>query len=111
MQRWILVHVDFCAGGGRFQGRNAIMSLSAMSFCLQILHLHGTTTSALENIPDKIISLAVNMPHCGLLTTQCDEHHHIQTFKSGELMLGFGIYYYSYVMGWWWDLLFRSRKL
>ena len=21
-------------------------------------------------------------------------------------MLGFGIYYYSYVMGWWWDLLY-----
>ena len=31
------------------------------------------------------------------------EHHRIQTFNSGQLVLGFWIY--SYVMGWWWDLL------
>ena len=126
LQSWKCLHVDFCAGGGRFRKThwyvirslwNTIMSLSALSFCLQSLHLRWSTTSALEKSRQQKSALVVNQHaslHCclclGLLTIQCDEHHRIQTFMSCHLMLGFRIYNYPYVMGWWWDLLCRSRR-
>ena len=61
--------------GGRFRRTHwyvfrslchAMMSLSALSFCLQSLHLRWSTTSALEESRQKKNqpSLSNNMPHC-----------------------------------------------
>ena len=81
--------------------------------CAHSLDYHISIGKILDKKSSLVVSQDTSLHCCpclGLLTTLCDEHHLIQTFKSGQLMLGFGIHYYSYVMGWWWDLFFRSRR-
>ena len=117
IQTWSFSHVDFCSGGGRFRKRTGMLFIhcgtpscrSLQCRSVYIVHPHWSTTPALEKFQTKSSALIGSQhasTHCclclGLLTTLCDEHHRIQTFKSGQLMLGFGIYNcHAYVMGWW----------
>ena len=98
MQRWNCLHVDFCAGGGRFRIRSGMLFIHCGTppSC-RYLHCHfafvvrtfaGVPHQHWKNL-DKKTALAVKQHaslHCclclGLLTIQCDEHHRIQTFMS-----------------------------
>ena len=50
-------------------------------------------------MPQRIAVFATDCLRHGVI-----EHHRIQTFNSGQLVLGFRILLYSYVIRWWRDL-------
>ena len=82
---------------------HAILSVSAMSCGPQRLHFHRRPHLHWRN-STKQSTLACSQnfaTRCclrrGLLAPKCDEHHRIQTFKSGQLNKGSGTY------SEWWD--------
>ena len=120
MQRWSFSHVDFCAGGARFRKRIGVLFIhcstpSCRSGQCRSAHNVCTFTGPHQHWrnsrQNNQSSLAARMPQrIAVFAADCMrqsviEYHRIQTFKSGQLVLGFGIYCHSHVMGWWWDLL------
>ena len=126
---WSFSHIDFCAGGRRFRkahwcliihcGTPSCQSLqcrSAYKVCTftGLPHRHWKISN--ENIQ---FMLAAKMPRriavfvVDCLRRKCGEHHRIQTFKSGQRMLGYEFYCYSLINKdcgtcsvWWWDVFY-----